>query len=716
MKTDRLPDILADRVPAELRFRDAAAGVVKIEAAAGDQKIAKFSMSAYNGGALNVGFGLPVVVDLAGMEVTQKSRPILLNHDTDRIVGHTDGITVTGSAIKATGVISGTGAHAREVIANAANGFPWQASIGATPLRMSKVEAGDTVKVNGQTFTGPLYVAAKTRLNEISFVPLGADDTTSAKVAAAANGHFLETYTMTFEQWLKARGHNIDDMTADVKSALEATFEAEQKLAKSKDAGDLNAAKGEAGKADDKPEIKADAGTKGDSAWDGQKAVAEIKAEIAERDRVAAIRAECGDDFAEIAAKAIDEKWDFTRTQLEVLRAKRPAVNVGGRRDAAEQAKVIEAALCLTAGLDEEQLGKQYGEKVMNAAVSSEHQGLGIHALIYETIRAAGGHARPGMVSNDTIRAAFDADRTLQASGFSTVSLSGILGNVANKTLLAAYESVNLVGERIARVEPNVPDFKAYNRYRLTGNGGFSPVGPDGEIKHMSVSEDSYSNQLDTEAVMIALTRQMMINDDLGAFLQLPRVMGRKAALSKEKAIFTTLLGGTGSFFTTGNKNYFEGAATPLSVDSITTAEQMLMDQVDNDGDPILVAGSLILVPTSLKVTAEEIYKETRLNETTTANKPKPASNPHANKFEVVASPYLNAQSLANASATAWYIFADPNDIPVIEIGYLRGRRRPVIESSDTNFNTLGMQWRAYQDFGVALQDPRGAVKSKGAA
>ena len=51
-----------------------------------------------------------------------------------------------------------------------------------------------------------------------------------------------------------------------------------------------------------------------------------------------------------------------------------------------------------------------------------------------------------------------------------------------------------------------------------------------------------------------------------------------------------------------------------------------------------------------------------------------------------------------------------------IEIAYLRGKRTPTIESGEMSFNTLGMGWRCYWDLGVAMQDHRAAVKSKGEA
>ena len=44
------------------------------------------------------------------------------------------------------------------------------------------------------------------------------------------------------------------------------------------------------------------------------------------------------------------------------------------------------------------------------------------------------------------------------------------------------------------------------------------------------------------------------------------------------------------------------------------------------------------------------------------------------------------------------------------------GKLHDTIETADADFNVLGIQMRGYHDFGVALQDPKGGVKSKGEA
>ncbi len=190
-----------EQVPVRLRICCEDSGGIKLEAAAETEEdkpqLRRFSMTAYTGGPMSItGWRYPVVVDLAGLRVPRKSRPILKDHDRGQIVGHTDGIRVTDGRMEVTGVISGAGATAAEVIATSQNGFPWQSSLGATADKVVFIAEGKTAKANGQEFSGPLYIARKATLGEVSFVALGADDETSAHVAAGAANRNLEVTTM----------------------------------------------------------------------------------------------------------------------------------------------------------------------------------------------------------------------------------------------------------------------------------------------------------------------------------------------------------------------------------------------------------------------------------------------------------------------------------------------------------------------------------------
>jgi hypothetical protein len=213
---------------------------------------------------------------------------------------------------------------------------------------------------------------------------------------------------------------------------------------------------------------------------------------------------------------------------------------------------------------------------------------------------------------------------------------------------------------------------------------------------------------------MLQIDRRDIINDDLGAITTVPRKLGRGSGLKINDVFWTTFLANSG-FFTAGNDNYVSGADTALGIDGLTKAEVAFLDQVDGDGKPIGIMPAILLVPTALSAIGSQLYKSLELRDTTSSTK-YPVANPHQGKFRVEVSRYLANSVYTGNSAKAWYLLADPSDLPVIEVAFLNGQESPTIETADADFNVLGVQMRGYHDFGVALQDFRGGVKSKGEA
>ena len=149
--------------------------------------MAKFSMLAYGGGAMKcAGWRYPVVVDLAGLKQAAPSIPIRLQHDAAQGVGHSTEVNNNGSNLRAKGIISRSTPAAQEVAASGKQGFPWQASVGLSVEESQFVGENETAQVNNRKHSGPLTIARKSTLNEISFVDLGADTQTSAVVTGAA--------------------------------------------------------------------------------------------------------------------------------------------------------------------------------------------------------------------------------------------------------------------------------------------------------------------------------------------------------------------------------------------------------------------------------------------------------------------------------------------------------------------------------------------------
>ena len=177
-----------------------------IEAAAGEGgKVPRFEMDLYHGGAITVaGYGR-IVLDLAGLAIPSRAIPVHRDHDPGQVVGHGKA-RIEAGVVKVAGLVSGAGPAAAEVVAAGKNGFPWQASIEAEPIRAEELRTGATAKVNGRSVSGPLSIIRKAQLKGASFVSLGADSSTSAKVAAKRKDAGMEPETTITEKTAEELG------------------------------------------------------------------------------------------------------------------------------------------------------------------------------------------------------------------------------------------------------------------------------------------------------------------------------------------------------------------------------------------------------------------------------------------------------------------------------------------------------------------------------
>ena len=656
------PKTIESQAPLELTCRIELDAVMP-GAPDGKPPLPRFSMVAYTGGPMRVGgWRYPVIVDLAGLSIPSQNSPIRLGHDATQGVGHADSIRVAGGQLIAAGIVSRDTTAAREIVASSRNGFPWQASIGASVEESEFIKENQKVQVNGQEFSGPVNIIRKATLGEISFVDLGADGRTSASVAAIANQE---------NQDMKIDGNEPEKNKTEVAaSALETVSPPSVQ-----------------------PTVDVAASMRQQAA--------------AESERITAIRKQCDGRFPDLEAKAIREGWDATKCELEVLRESRPKAPVILQGNApVATSGLLEAACAITAKLAN--VEDHYDEQTLDAVGRRFRGGIGLQELLLEAAWANGYTGRNFRDHRDVLRFAFQPG--LQAA-LSSIDIGGILSNVANKFLIEGFFSVERVWRNICAVR-NVSDFKTVTSYRLIGKDQYEKVAPGGELKHGTMGEEKYTNKAETYGLILSIDRRDIINDDLGAITQVPRKLGRGSGL-KINDVFWNVFLNNAAFFSVANKNFLAGVDTALSIDGLTKAEVAFMDQVDSDGKPIGVMPALMLVPTALSAFATQLFKSLEIRDTT-ANTKFPVANPHQGKFRTEVSRYLANAQYGGNSSKAWYLFADPNDLPVIEVAFLNGQESPVIETAEADFNVLGVQMRGYHDFGVALQDPRGGIKSKG--
>lgn len=672
-------------------------------------KKATFKINAYSGVpmALSMSF-YPVIVDLAGLKAARQEVPALLDHDATQIVGQSSGVEISAKGVVIEGTIMGEDAPAQKVAALAKNGFKWQASIGASVDRREFLEAGKKTTVNGKEITGPMMIARQATLREVSFVAIGADGNTSAAVAA----QYGES-TMKFEEWLKAQGIDIATLTESGKATMQASFEASQKSPEP-----------------EKPAVDPKEIAAGGKVDLQAQLVESRKLHAAETKRVNGINAAAAKHRGQVKAEDLD-KWTeeaieagetVDAFELKCLRASRaqhaPAGIVHGGRMASATTDVLTASLCMSRGL--QNLDKQFKAETLEAA--GRFRNLGIQELLLIAAATNGYHAGPGQrISQGNLRDVLEyACPAVRASANSTLSIPGILSNVANKEILAGYMEEDQTWREISVTKP-VNDFKQITSYRLLDNMEYEELPPNGEMKHGSVDQESYTRQAKTYAKMFALDRVDIINDDLGALDDLRARIGRGSA-KKLNTVFWTKFLANSSFFTTARANYITGATTTLLVDGVGLEAAILafnqMKSPTADGAK-RVGGrpAIMLTPPELEFAALRLFNGVTTNTGGAATATSvPNTNIFANKYKPVMSPWLSDSAFTGYSATAWYLLRLPKDLASIVVSFLNGVEVPTVESAEADFNRLGIQFRGYHDFGVDFAEPLSGIKVKGAA
>lgn len=505
-----------------------------------------------------------------------------------------------------------------------------------------------------------------------------------------------------FEQWLRENGYDLEALNkpenAKQKKHLEAAYTLEQK-----------------GK-----ETDFDA-TRREIHQENERVVA-IREATASAMRVAVGNRPKLERLEAIGQAAISGNWDLNRFRLEMLREERTLGTILSTPTAqAPSGDLLEAALCMRGGMSTSELEKEFPEQTLHAAEKRfTKDGIGLKQILLHSARANGyrGDEITQSSLKDVMRYAFrdqgDANEMYAGSATvpSTYSLPNIFANVANKFLRIGFMFVDQTWSRIS-ARRNFNDFKTATTVGLTGSLIYSKLAPSGEIKHGDVAEVVYTNKADTYARMLAIARTDIINDDTGALSTAARRLGRGAALTINRIFWGVFLNNS-SFFAAGNNNVITGGTSVLASAGLKLADAKFRVQSDPNGVPLGATPAILLVPPTLAYAGRELMNSSFMIGSTTADALKPMTNIFQGAYRLETSPYMEDSTLTGNSNAAWYILADPNDIPVIEIGFVGGNEAPTVETAEAEFNVLGIAMRGYTDFGVALQEFRGGVRAAG--
>ncbi len=288
-----------------------------------------------------------------------------------------------------------------------------------------------------------------------------------------------------------------------------------------------------------------------------------------------------------------------------------------------------------------------------------------------------------------------------------------LLENTMHKALLDAYQIEPDTWSRFCRTG-SVRDFRAHSRYRTGSIGNYDAVNEAGEFVNKAFSDGEKSTiQADTKGAIINLTRKMLVNDDLGAFLNIASDLGRGGKRTIEAAVFALLNenAGLGPNMADGNPLFHAraggnniGTGAALSAATIEADRVVMGSQTDVSGNDFLYLRPAVwLGPLGSGASARTINDAQY--DPDTANKLQKPNAVRGLFDEVLDTPRL--------TGTRYYLFASPGQAPVIEVAFLNGQMEPELEMQSL-FSVDGVAYRARLDFGVAAIDYRGAVTNAG--
>jgi len=270
-----------------------------------------------------------------------------------------------------------------------------------------------------------------------------------------------------------------------------------------------------------------------------------------------------------------------------------------------------------------------------------------------------------------------------------------ILGDAVGRELRRAYQAAPSGVRQLAR-QGTIRDFRPKRAIMLGEAPQLEKVLEGGEFTNGTMDESAELYSLETFGKIFAISRQALVNDDLGAFTAIPARLGTaarafEAAQLAAKVEANPTMSDTIALFNAAGHGNAKTVGASLEGD-LAAARLAMRKQTGLSGDLIDVTPRFVLVPPDLETDMEKALSAVQATKTGDAN-------PFA-ALSLEVEPRLT-------SATRWYVVADPALIDGLEYAYLEGAPGPQIETR-VGFEVDGVQMKVRLDFGCGWLDHRG--------
>ena len=298
-----------------------------------------------------------------------------------------------------------------------------------------------------------------------------------------------------------------------------------------------------------------------------------------------------------------------------------------------------------------------------------------------------------------------DCDQSLLREA-TTATFDQALGDSITRRMIAVYNFSDEFRQwrKITRVVP-VSDFRTNRRVRIGGYADLSTVAENAAYAALtSPADEEATYAVAKRGGTDFITLEMIRNDDVGAIRRVPEGMGRSAARTLAKFVFdfprlNAVIYDTLALYVAGHNNLLVAA---LSATELSAHRQLMLKQTEQgSSDRLGISPKYLVVPLDLQETAVNLFNRNTNNDKTFQQ---------TWNMEVIPVWYWT-------DANDWCTFADPMDIPTIEIGFLDGREEPEVFVQDVPnvgslFSNDAITYKIRHIYGGAITDFRGTTKA----
>lgn len=560
-------------------------------------------------------------------------------------------------------------------------------SAGYRVVESTWIEDGQTAVLKGRSFKGPMRVTTRWRIKELSITPIGADELAKARAEAGIPATTTKSTKENEDMDQKTRDFLIsrgmpDTATEDDAHAFIAKLEVKR----------------EAPVITPSPIVPN---------LDAERAAATATENARVREIDACCRKfGCPDDLREKlvapgvgTADALRQASDwFFKNQPAAPGYHGPATIVADERDKFRAAAIDSILL----------RGGENGGKI-----KPEKPAVGATDLMGHSLREL---ARQSLVIANQPTGGNPMEmvgRALVTSDFPNILAAG-----SNKALLAGWEAAEESWKVWCSVGPPVPDFKAQSLVRLSETSDLDEVPEHGEFLHGKAQDSKETVTVATYGKLFAITRQAIINDDLGALLSVPSAMGESAARKVGDLPYAVLTSnsamgdGLALFHATHANLVAHGSGAVPSITTLSAAVKAMGIQKDTLGKRRLnIRPEYFIAPKTLEGASEIFFRSERFSDNSTAATDSTFASTRVNPYAGTYVTRVYDSRLDDSDVAAWFMAARKG--LTIALFFLFGNQAPYMETRQ-GWSVDGTEYKVRIDAAAKALDWRGLYNNNG--